>query len=215
MTEGLLLALGILTSSFLGSWHCGVMCSPIATLMRTRGSLASYHLGRMISYVLVGVLAGALGSFFLNHHFVVLRKVAAALMSLALLYAALTLLFSGHLHGRGRFSATLHRWLTRTTAPMGPWLQRSGLMVGLLTVFLPCGWLYTYVAAALATQSPVAGGAVLFLFWLGGLPALSAIPLAMNRLLKSAPQKRQKVAGYVLLVAALYSVWMFWVSGTF
>lgn len=209
MTPSLILAFGILSSSFVGSWHCGLMCGPIATYMKSRRALTSYHLGRLISYTALGALAGALGNFFLGHNFLVLRKLSALLLALTLFYTSLSLLFPARLGKVSPLSATIHRWVSRASAPMGPWLRRSGLVVGLLTAFLPCGWLYTYVAAATATQSAAAGSLVLILFWLGGLPAMSALPAAMGELLKATPQKRLRMAGVVLLMAALYSLWIF------
>lgn len=62
--EPLILALTILSSSFFGSWHCAAMCGPVASVLSQRGSLIPYHLGRLISYVTLGLFAGALGQFF-------------------------------------------------------------------------------------------------------------------------------------------------------
>jgi sulfite exporter TauE/SafE len=181
--------------------------------MKSKGSLWQYHLGRMVSYVLLGFVAGALGNFFLNNEFLILRKISALLLAAGLIYAALSLILPERLKGVGSFSERIHKWILQAGPVSKPWLKGSGWVVGFLTAFLPCGWLYTYVAAALATNSPIAGGVVMFLFWMGGLPALSAIPSAMVQLVNAAPRKRQQVAGFVLLAAGLYSlVIFFWHS---
>ena len=87
------LVLGILSSSFLGSWHCAGMCGPIATLMSTRNSLWIYHLGRLISYVSMGALAGALGQVFLTSSFVSLRWISSGLLALILILSGINLIF--------------------------------------------------------------------------------------------------------------------------
>ena len=46
------------------------------------------------------------------------------------------------------------------------------LCVGLLTAFLPCGWLYLFASYAAGTGSPFWGAAFMAAFWLGSVPAL-------------------------------------------
>ena len=48
-------------------------------------------------------------------------------------------------------------------------------VVGSASVFLPCGWLYTFVLAAVATQNIWKGALVLIFFWLGTLPVMTAV----------------------------------------
>ena len=43
---------------------------------------------------------------------------------------------------------------------------------GLLTAFLPCGWLYMFASYAAGTGSPLWGGLFMAAFWLGSVPAL-------------------------------------------
>ncbi|MNL30529.1 hypothetical protein D3C87_1522690 [compost metagenome] len=76
----------------------------------------------------------------------------------------------------------------------------------MMTAFLPCGWLYTYVMAAVATRSPWAGLLVMSLFWLGGLPALSALPTMLKGGLAKAGLRQQKIGGAILVFAGLYSI---------
>ena len=62
-------ALAILTASLLGSVHCAAMCggfvcmysSGVGRDAATLRSHALYNVGRLVSYVLLGALAGALG----------------------------------------------------------------------------------------------------------------------------------------------------------
>lgn len=206
MTSSVILALGILSSSFFGSWHCAGMCGPVATLMSARQSLLSYHLGRLISYVLLGTLAGSLGQFFLNSDFILLRWISAVLLALVLILSGANLVAPASFRQKIAAWKGAHSLLGIIKRLQAFHIGKSGFVVGLLTALLPCGWLYTYVTAAIATQSPWAGALTLALFWLGGLPALSAVPMMVRKGIQHAGLKQQRIAGLVLITAGLYSL---------
>lgn len=200
-----LLALGILSSSFLGSWHCAGMCGPIATLMSNRGHLWLYHLGRLVSYSALGLAAGTLGSVFLKSDFITLRWVSAGVLALMLVFSGVNLIYPKFLlqNFSGHKIFNLLKKLKLFT------VDSSGFVVGLLTAFLPCGWLYTYVLAAIATRSAYAGTLTLVLFWLGGMPTLSAVPLMIRKTVHAGGLKQQRIAGVILIASGLYSLMSF------
>ncbi len=200
------LVLGILSSSFLGSWHCAGMCGPIATLMSTRNSLWIYHLGRLISYVSMGALAGALGQVFLTSSFVSLRWISSGLLALILILSGINLIFPRFISEKMKLTNFSHKILMLIKRLQAFHVGHSGFVVGLLTALLPCGWLYTYVVAAISTKSPWAGALTLFLFWLGGLPALSAVPFMIRKAVQEAGLRQQRIAGAVLVAAGIYSI---------
>lgn len=201
--ESLLLALGILGSSFFGSWHCAAMCGPVSSLMAQRNSLWSYHLGRASSYCALGILGGWAGSFILDSQFYYLRVFSGILFSLVLIILGWRL-WKGEKH----FSFSALAMLNPANKFFSP--RKTGYSLGFLSVFLPCGWLFTYVLAAIATKSPQAGFFVMFLFWLGGLPAMSALPLFLKKELSLSSQKTQKIGGGILIFASLYSLMSFY-----
>jgi sulfite exporter TauE/SafE len=86
----------------------------------------------------------------------------------------------------------------------------SSFALGLLSMFLPCGWLYTYVLAAAASQSPCSGALVMFLFWLGTIPALSAFPIFAKKAIALSNKTKQKVAGGILISASIYALISFY-----
>lgn len=199
-SETLMVGLAILGSSFWGSWHCAAMCSPIASLMAQRRSLGSYHLGRGISYVGLGAFGGFLGSYFLASDLYSVRLYSGILFAAILLflgfqaYRGKKTFFAPNFHG-------LHAFFGR---------RPPGIVLGLLSAFLPCGWLYSYVLAAAATQSVMAGAMVLGLFWVAGLPALSSIPLVLGKSIRLAPAKKQRISALVLVFAGLYTLMSFY-----
>lgn len=195
-TEAAFICLAILTSSFWGSWHCAIMCGPIASVMAKKNSLVSYHLGRGLSYSIIGLLGGYLGSYFLKSEFHFVRIGSGILMAAFLCLLGFQII-SGKRSTLGPNIKWIHSYLNGT---------KSGFVIGLLSVLLPCGWLYSYVLAATATQSATAGALVMILFWAAGLPAMSAFSLVVKQSIRQAPIRHQKVAGFVLVIAGLYSV---------
>ncbi|UYL07763.1 sulfite exporter TauE/SafE family protein [Bdellovibrio sp. SKB1291214] len=208
MNEGMLLAIGILSTSFLGSWHCAAMCGPIACLMGERKSLLAYHLGRLTAYVVLGVIAGSLGQVLLDSQYMWLRTASAILFAFILLSMGLRLI-TPRLTERFFPQVDPHGLMIVFRKLRKFHLNQSGFIVGALTGLLPCGWLYTYVTAAVALQSPMMGGALMFLFWVGGLPSLSVLPSMIRNGLRQIPLRQQRIAGSILILASVYSVWSF------
>lgn len=195
----LVLSLTILVSSFLGSWHCAAMCSPIASLMAHKRSLWSYHLGRGLSYILCGAFGGYIGSVFFTHELLRVRIYSGILFALILFFMGI------HIFRGKKLNLPHWRWIKFIYHPQTP-----GFIIGLLSVFLPCGWLYSYIFASIATQSVRGGILVMSLFWIGGLPALSSVSIIMQKSIQLAPSKKQTIAGVILIFASLYSLTSFY-----
>ena len=56
------------------------------------------------------------------------------------------------------------------------------LSIGLLTAFLPCGWLYLFALKAAGTGSPFEGALFMIAFWLGSVPALVLVGVGVQTL---------------------------------
>ncbi|HEY8271590.1 MAG TPA: sulfite exporter TauE/SafE family protein [Pseudobdellovibrionaceae bacterium] len=203
--EQLLLPLAIIASSFLGSWHCAGMCGPFAALTGSRGQLWHYHLGRLIIYFSLGTASGFFGEFVLKSEFRWLRATGAFLLGITLIVMGLQYLLSANIwqnshHWAGKLFQRLYLKIKIFK------FSRSSFVIGLMAGLLPCMWLYTYVLAASATKSPWAGGFTMILFWLGGLPALSAVSMMIRPALQKSNERKQKIAGGVLVCAGLYAL---------
>jgi sulfite exporter TauE/SafE len=169
---------GILIASLVGSVHCIAMCGPLVGLHGTARTLrlALVHaLGRLTTYVGLGALAGLLGrALDLAGRLGQIQHVAAIVAGAVIigwgLYTIAVALGWRHevqlravLFRRGLVQLRAHRPATRA------WL------VGVLTGFLPCGWLWAFVVSAAGTASPLAGGVVMAVFWLGTVPAMTGV----------------------------------------
>ncbi len=186
-----------LTAAFLvgllGGGHCIGMCGGIvgAVTMTLPGSkpklpfVLAYNLGRIGSYTLAGIIAGAVGasSFFLEHVLPV-EKVLYALASLMLVLLGL------YLAGIWRVLTRLEALGGRLWQHLQPYSKRllpvrtlpQSLLLGVLWGWLPCGLGYSVLVAAGARGNPWQGGLLMLAFGLGTLPTLLAMGMTAVRL---------------------------------
>lgn len=188
-------ALAILTASLLGSVHCAAMCggfvcmysSGVGRDAATLRSHALYNVGRLVSYVLLGALAGALGVG-LTHAGNAAGVANAATVvagALMVLWGISTIAAQKGYRIGARLPAVSAYW-QRTVGGMLNRIRNQSvgtraLLTGLGTTLLPCGWLYVFVATAGGTGSVRDGVLVMAIFWLGTVPALVAIGLGAQR----------------------------------
>jgi len=173
----------VLVSALAGSLHCAAMCGPLASLAGTGdpGSPrwtphVAYGLGRLSAYVVLGVIAGAIGAA------VDLAASLASLGEVAMVIAGLAMIGLGArtlVRARGGVAGD-SRPMLYAIRPRRPALR--GALVGLLTAALPCGWLYAFVVVAAGTASPWRGAIVMATFWLGATPALIGAGLTVRAL---------------------------------
>ncbi len=183
------LLLATLFSSLVGSLHCVGMCTPFAILsMGPAGSrqsksavrLASYHLGRLVTYLALGTaiaILSSIGSFVIGNVFF---KMIGWLVGFMMVSLGVTRLFA--VYGQRvpvRHSRWLQQWagvvvkLRRSYAGGPYWL--GAFLWGLTSTLLPCGWLYIFVMAAATAPGFGMSLAMMVAFWLGTLPLLSTV----------------------------------------
>ncbi|HEY3998259.1 MAG TPA: sulfite exporter TauE/SafE family protein [Candidatus Xenobia bacterium] len=166
MTPVDLLAMTLL--GLVGSTHCLAMCSGFAVCLaaRKRDNTLWYHLGRWLSYVVLGALMGALGLVFKSRWDDEAGRGLALVAGLCMV--AMGLALTGWLPASGGWN--LARWLRPLlVAPS----SRSAFGVGALTGLLPCGLLYAALARAAAAGSPLSGALLMAAFWTGTTPLLA------------------------------------------
>lgn len=190
------LVAGVFVASVLGSLHCAGMCgaflalavAPVgdqdgagrATRVARHARLQlAYHAGRLATYVVLGMIAGAAGSVLdMGASMVGLQRGAAALAgaTVAIFGAATLLRLQGVRVPRMPVPGVMRRAATsghRRAMDLPPF-WRAGT-IGLLTTLLPCGWLYAFVVSAAGTGSWSMGALVMAVFWLGTLPVMVSL----------------------------------------
>ncbi|HYW49118.1 MAG TPA: sulfite exporter TauE/SafE family protein [Gemmatimonadaceae bacterium] len=175
---------GVLLASLLGSVHCGAMCSAFACLANGNARRGAwYHGGRLAAYVMLGTTAGLLGAGLDRAGLIANVQRAAMLVTSVTLIAWGLVQVTRALRARrtaasAPWSGTLVRLVTRTSA----WDPRArAAAIGVTTAFLPCGWLWAFVATAMGTGSPLRAAAVMGVFWLGTVPMLVAVAAGARR----------------------------------
>ena len=210
------LLLAAVSAGLLGSPHCVGMCGGIVTAfglsLRDQSSRRKwlltllYHLGRLLSYALLGLLAGMLGTALLApllHTPWPRLVVAAALLLIGLSMLGLPLLnrleqLGAHLWQR--MAPLRQRLFPLTSAP-------RVLAAGLLWGFLPCGLVYASLLTAAAAADPVHGAVLMLAFGLGTLPLLLVTGAASQTLAQRLRQWRP-LMGVLLIGSGLWTAWM-------
>lgn len=202
----------LVVSAFLGSWHCGLMCGPIASFAGEKKSLPYYHVGRVLSYTLLGLICGWLGKKFVaetdSATKIILFSILAS-MVIVLGYQSQKTIYSDGLHEKRKeiFSIQKHTIQLLMRLNRKPSYQKLGFFgLGFCSLLLPCGWLYSFVVAAAATQSPWSGALVMWLFSISSIPALQAFPYLLRRMSVNTSRRQKKVVTLVVFSASLYSL---------
>ena len=189
--------MAIIAASLLGSGHCVGMCGPFAVLAtsghmsQARGtskviSLAYYHLGRLATYLILGAMMGGLGS--VADGLAIgsgLAPIAARWVGgfMVVMGAALLMKWWRGNSGLVQHSRWTTRWNQWVLQVRKRWRFRSeagaAFSWGLISTWLPCGWLYVFAIAAAGSGGALWGMMLMTAFWIGTLPLLSLVPIGV------------------------------------
>lgn len=203
MSEALLISSLLL--GLASSLHCVGMCGPLIMSVpvqhlqegkKTVGILF-YQLGRIGTYVVLGVIAGLLGW----------RIYAAGFQQLfsIILGAILLLMLSGRfflnqLHGNNWLNKRVTQimfWAIKQQSPMGM------LLMGAANGLLPCGMVYMALTGAMASGSIAGAALFMFSFGVGTLPALLGLAFWGVKLSWQTRRHMQKAVPYVIAITGI------------
>ena len=198
---------------FFGSVHCMGMCGGIvgALSLNKHNSLAfhlSYHLGRISTYALLGLVVGFVGLWLSSSHAtvgLVLRSMAGVLLILMGIYILginASLLW---LEKAGVSLWKIIQPLSKHLLPVNHPTQ--ALALGLVWGFLPCGLVYSTLSWALVSANPAHSALLMVAFGLGNLPALLSFAAFTQQLnhLKQLPW----VKGLMGALIICFGIWTF------
>jgi len=200
--------------------HCLTMCSGfVLSQVATSGEgvwarlLLPYHLGRIVTYSFLGLLAGS--TFGLIAHFEWFSMVSRVMLGMVavififMFFEKLSSLFNlgfrlpFRLGGLPGCSFSLIRRLSQSPTI---W-HRVGL--GMVLGLLPCGLVFAGLMAVAAKGSGVLGFAGMAAFGAGTIPALAALSLGGSQIIKNLPKWQDILAitafganGLILLALA-------------
>lgn len=190
--------------------HCMGMCGGLMVAAginsRTATVTVSYNLGRLASYVSLGLVFGSLSLLMPAQFLPVLKLLSATLLILAALY-----LLNANQWITAIEKVGLPLWkVTKPTAqrllPVKNWYSALGL--GYLWGFIPCGLVYTALAFSLAQPSAISTAGLMLAFGIGTFPAMMGMSLLANHLRKWLAMKPVKlILASTMVIFALTIMW--------
>lgn len=198
----------VFVMAFLGSWHCGVMCGPLSCNFRKKESFLSYHLGRLVSYLIMASLLFGGVQYFLD------TDSRALKIGASLFFATMLIAFGlAQLHlipQQKRISFRFFKLQFKILEKYKNTLNKFPVLLGLLTGLFPCGYLYSFLVLSSQMKSWSHAMVVIIIFWFCSLPAFLVFTGFMSQLVKASPVSYQKISACVLIGAGLLSLVGHW-----
>lgn len=200
-----------LVLGLLGSFHCIGMCGPIAFLLpldrKNRSKriyqVLSYHIGRMITYGLLGFVFGLIGK---SLNLFGMQQQLSIVIGISMI---VIILIPSKIFNRYNFSKPMYALVGKIKNTMGVYLKKKSsktfFVLGFLNGLLPCGLVYMAVFGSLASGSATNGVLYLILFGLGTVPLMSVAIYLGNFLKGKARQNILKaIPVFVMIIGLLF-----------
>jgi hypothetical protein len=144
-----------------------------------------YHLGRITTYALIGLVFGLIGESFALFGFQQQLSIIIGVIMLS------SLLFSESILGKLNLAKPLYKWVGKLKSELGSSLKKKELdtfyYLGFLNGFLPCGLVYMAIFGSIAITGLVESSLYMAFFGLGTIPLMSLVIYAkdwLNSVLK-------------------------------
>ena len=194
-----------------GSFHCIGMCGPIAFVIpvdRTNKVKAGfqtilYHVGRLLTYSLIGLLFGIIGKGLYLAGF---QQRLSILMGAIMI---LIVLLPNSVSGNFKIAQPFYRAIGLVKQKMGLYLSKKSnksiFFIGFFNGFLPCGLVYMAVLGAISSGNYSDGLLYMLLFGLGTVPMMTAAVMLGNFVTVKLRNKIQKaIPVFVIVIGILF-----------
>lgn len=201
--------MGGLGLGLLSSFHCVGMCGAMAFALPVqhlnpiqRGiSVTLYHIGRVLTYALLGLVFGSLGRQFYLAGWQQWISIAAGLMMLMLALQYFLPQFIPHWRPAKKFHQWVAGWISYLMKQKS---TPAFLLLGMANGLLPCGMVYVAIAGALTLPNIQESVLFMSLFGAGTLPAMMALSyFGLVASLKSRNQFKKMIPVFVLAMGLL------------
>jgi len=188
----------------ISSLHCIGMCGPIAMMLpvshhnpeRKALQILTYHLGRITSYSLIGLLFGIIGRGFYLAGFQQHLSIFAGILMIAIV------VFPSNVLAKYNFSQPIFRLVSKLKSRLGQQFSKSSFKsiysIGLLNGLLPCGMVYAAVFGALTMPKLYLSVAYMMLFGMGTMPLMSGVVYLQRLFTVPVRNKIQKVIPFAI-----------------
>jgi len=196
----------------LGSFHCVGMCGPIAFMLPVDREnkanriiqIGSYHLGRLFTYGIIGLLFSFLGTRL--NLFGIQQQVSIAIGILMIL----AILLPTRIFSKYNGSSFMYRWVGKVKSGLGQALKRKSadnfFTIGFLNGLLPCGLVYMAVFGSVAAGGPWEGAMYMWAFGLGTVPLMTTATYLGNFLKGTVKKKIVKAIPVFVVFVGLWFV---------
>lgn len=187
------------------------MCGPIAFVLpipkgnKSKSFLGTslYHIGRILSYSLIGLLFGLLGKGLYLAGFQQRLSILIGIIMILIILIPTRVLHKFH------FTRPLYQVIGKVKTKLGLYLNKSSLkslfLIGFFNGFLPCGLVYMALLGAVSTGELLDGALYMALFGLGTVPLMTAAIFLGNFLKASVRNKIQKaIPIFVVIIGLLF-----------
>jgi len=197
---------GAFLLGLMGSLHCVGMCGPVMLAFngvnQKSGGFLLYHSGRILSYLMIGLILGGIGSFV---SILQIQQVATLLLGIIILLLYGVPSFRNRIEQFYYQSRFYH--LIRSIISKNLSLQRRWFFSGLANGFFPCGLTYIAAAGAIAMSNFWQGSLFMLLFGLGTVPALFILQYSGTFLIKRFKNLIPRSLHFVALLSGLLMVY--------
>ncbi|MBS1493378.1 MAG: sulfite exporter TauE/SafE family protein [Bacteroidetes bacterium] len=194
----------------LGSFHCAVMCGPIALSLPSSNKTKlnfllerfSYNIGRVVTYTFFGTIFGFFGERIFMAGFQQIISVAIGIVIIFYLIRPyinksknVFIIESGK-SKLSVFKNIFAKFYSKNS-------KASLFGIGVLNGFLPCGFVYIALTGAVALRTPAGGALFMAFFGIGTLPMMLGISMSKNFVSVNIRRKINKLSPAIALLFAL------------
>lgn len=202
-----------LVLGLLGSFHCIGMCGPIAFMLPVERNnnqkkifqIAIYHLGRIMAYVIMGVLFGLLGK---SLNFFGIQQQLSIIIGV---FMIVIILMPSSITNRYAVTKPLYKIVMTVKNKLGKELKKKTpdtfITIGFLNGFLPCGLVYMGILGTIAMSDTWKGALYMLLFGLGTIPLMTSVIYIKGILSAKTRQNIKKaIPIFVILIGVLFII---------
>lgn len=185
----------------------GLLLSMSATFAKegnTKKPQVMFHIGRIVSFFVLGGAIGAIGSAFtLNSS---ATFILSFVIGIVMLILGINLLDT--FPWAKKFQPSMPKFIARRAHSVAKFNHTfTPLLVGVVTFFLPCGFTQSMQLYTLTTGSFLTGGFTMLAFALGTLPVLALLSFSSFNI-NNSPKSGIffKTAGLIVILFALFNI---------
>ena len=198
-----------LIAGLTGSLHCVSMCGGlVAATTRNYRDVLTYQLGRLLAYSIVALASsGLIHLMHLEMKNPKLSLIPGIILGLLFIYWG-TETFLGK-----RAEIPMPKKLTKIYSRLFSTFVLSNqnftlkaFFTGTLSIFLPCGILYSIILTIAGFDHPSFAFLSIFFFWIGTLPAMILAPTVLREFLNPLKSKVPKIYASILIIIGVGTI---------